>query len=412
MDLSSVKKKLMEEWKKLEPKKQKKVVSGFLILLVLVLSYMGYTSTHKNKPATAAPKKQVTTADISLEPDLVEKSIYAQVNEKMAKQEQLIGQLKKAIDDLKARQAKEAVGPGSARPFANSKPEPGQLNTPTGSQSLRHVTPPKTLVTPPPVGVNVPPPPVSVKPEPLIIGDISFIENTDTGKVGRPREDSKKNEGESVYLPPSFMAATLLSGIDAPTMGAALKNPIPVLFRIKDLAVLPNRVKANLKGCFVIGEGIGNLSDERVHIRLLTLSCVARNGSAVIDQKVSGFVEDEDGKVGLKGTVVAKMGSMLARSALAGLFGGAGDALKDSATTTQVTGLGTTNQLWTDTDKNNLIRGGVGGGLSEASKSLQKFYLDLAKQTMPVIEVGSAKEVTLVVDKGVDLKIKTQKVGM
>lgn len=195
-------------------------------------------------------------------------------------------------------------------------------------------------------------------------------------------------------------------------MGAALKNPIPVLFRIKDLAVLPNRVKANLKGCFVIGEGIGNLADERVHIRLLTLSCVARNGSAVIDQKVSGFVEDEDGKVGLKGTVVAKLGSTLARSALAGLFGGAGDALKQSATTTQVTGLGTTNQLWTDTDKNNLIRGGIGGGLSEASKSLQKFYLDLAKQSMPVIEVGSAKEVTLIVDKGVDLKIKEQKVGM
>ena len=45
------------------------------------------------------------------------------------------------------------------------------------------------------------------------------------------------------------MAATLLSGLDAPTSEGAKGNPAPVFIRVRDLAVLPNRVKANLKGC-------------------------------------------------------------------------------------------------------------------------------------------------------------------
>jgi len=136
------------------------------------------------------------------------------------------------------------------------------------------------------------------------------------------------------------MEATLLSGLDAVTTSSGSKNPVPVLLRIKDLAVLPNRVKANLKGCFVLGEGKGNLATERVDVRLLTLSCLSRGGKAVIDQKIKGYVVDEDGKAGLRGVVAAKMGAMLARAALAGFLGGVGEGVKSSAMNTQVTALG------------------------------------------------------------------------
>jgi conjugal transfer pilus assembly protein TraB len=47
----------------------------------------------------------------------------------------------------------------------------------------------------------------------------------------------------------------------------------------------------------------------------------------VIDQKVKGFIVDQDGKIGLRGKVVAKMGSMIARAALAGFASGVGDAV-------------------------------------------------------------------------------------
>ena len=205
------------------------------------------------------------------------------------------------------------------------------------------------------------------------------------------------------------MEATLLSGVAAPTTLAAKSNPLPVLLRIKDLAVLPNKVKADLKGCFAIAEATGNLADERVHIRVLTISCVAKNGDAVIDQKVKGFVVDEDGKVGLAGKVVAKMGIHIARSALAGFLAGFGEAVEQTtANTTYNPTYGTTTQMWTETDTKNVAKAGVGKGVSQAANELQKFYLQLAEQTLPVIEVGATKSVTLVISEGVDLEIKKQ----
>ena len=60
-----------------------------------------------------------------------------------------------------------------------------------------------------------------------------------------------------ITLPPSFMDASLLSGVLAPTGQVSDNHPIPMLIRIKDLAILPNEVKQDLKGCFVVAEGQG-----------------------------------------------------------------------------------------------------------------------------------------------------------
>ena len=59
-----------------------------------------------------------------------------------------------------------------------------------------------------------------------------------------------------------------MSGLDAPTTSEAKGNPVPVLLRVKTPAVLPNSVKANLKGCFVIADGKGNLATERAELLL------------------------------------------------------------------------------------------------------------------------------------------------
>lgn len=234
------------------------------------------------------------------------------------------------------------------------------------------------------------------------IGDIAIVTSQGSTKTKVADGEDKKKDQRKVYLPPSFMEATLLSGLDAPTTSDAKGNPVPVLIRIKTPAVLPNSVKANLKGCFVIADGKGNLSTERAELVLVSLSCLDRKGQAVVDQKIKGFVVDEDGKIGLRGKVVSKMGSLIARSMVAGFFGGAGDAIKASATTTSISPLGSTQAI----DAKNIGIAGAGAGLSNAFKEIEKFYMELARQTMPVIEVGATKQVTLVISEGVNLDIK------
>ena len=47
----------------------------------------------------------------------------------------------------------------------------------------------------------------------------------------------------------AFFEVQLLMGLDAPR-GKAKSSPSPILFRIQNLAWLPNEVKQNVLGCF------------------------------------------------------------------------------------------------------------------------------------------------------------------
>ena len=233
--------------------------------------------------------------------------------------------------------------------------------------------------------------------KPEIYGDIEFV-----SQPVKKEEESKKKVGMKIYLPPSFMEATLLSGMYAPTTQTGKDGPMPALLRIKNLAILPNSVKSDLKGCFVMVEAHASLADERAHARLNTLSCVTRGGQSVIDQKIKGYIVDEDGFVGLRGKVVSKMGAAIARSLVAGFAVGFGDALNASAITTTVSGLGVTQTL--DTDR--AAKAGAGRGISQAGRDLQRFLLDLGKQAIPVVEVGAMRPVTVVISEGVEIEVK------
>ena len=241
------------------------------------------------------------------------------------------------------------------------------------------------------------------------MGKIGHAENEAIKSAKADAPEGKKKDKKSVYLPPSFMEATLLSGLIVPTSEGAHGNPIPAIIRIKAPAQLPNEVRGNLKGCFVIAEAVASLADERASLRLVNLSCISKNGQAVIDQEITGFVQDGDGNIGLSGKVVSKFGAVIARSMLAGFFEGVGNAVSASASTTSVSPLGQTQALNTSSLKNIGVAG-FGSGIASAAKEVQKFYLELAKNSLPVVEVLNGKKITLVVSKGVNLEIKNYKI--
>jgi conjugal transfer pilus assembly protein TraB len=219
----------------------------------------------------------------------------------------------------------------------------------------------------------------------------------------------KTDPQKGISLPPSFMDASLLTGVIAPTADAAKGQPVPMLIRIKDLAVLPNEVKADLKGCFVIAEGEGRLDQERVKTRLVNLSCITKSGDAIIDQPISGWVVDADGRAGLAGRVVAKFGSHLARTFVAGFMEGFGEAFELSVSELSSNFWGTETRRLKDTSTGTLATAGAGRGIARSAESLQEFYLRLAEQSLPVIEVGPTKKITIIISEGTELMIKERK---
>jgi conjugal transfer pilus assembly protein TraB len=379
---------LRQRWEGLEPGRKRTAIISLVLGIILIVSAVGYMT---NRSARPERKAEQDTRDIKLEPGILQKSLYQESRKGMKLLDEKYKELEKELKELKRQKEakeKEQMARGTEGPSAHLPLQPqGRFSVP-----------------PPPASSGVAG--MEKRPEETAIetiGDIEIATNPNPKK--EPKEEKKGKK--AVYLPPSFMEANLLSGLDAQTVESARGNPSPVLFRVKDLAVLPNRVKANLKGCFVIAEGYGSLADERAHIRLVSLSCLDRKGQAVIDQKVKGVVIDEDGKLGLRGTVVSKMGSVLARSMLAGFFGGIGDAVQSASTTTSISPIGSTQTVKGE----DIAKVAAGKGIAGGAYELQKFYLDLARQSLPVIEVGATKTVTLVITEGVELELKNYCVG-
>ncbi len=380
---------LKETWKTLAPERKRKFVLAGTIALVLLLGAGGYQMRSKPVPH---PRTEEKSTSLIQSPGMLQKSLYQQSQRELAKRdrqmEELRGQLATLMEKDQDR-GKEVQENGRSGPPPTERPV-----TTVDTLNYPPPPPPGTVYPAMPSQSAAPPPPEEI----VAIGDIGMI----SAPVSEIVADKKKADGQRIYLPPSFMAATLLSGLDAPTSESAKGSPVPALLRIKDLAVLPNSVKADLKGCFVIAEGLGNLADERAHMRLVSLSCLTREGQSVIDQKIKGFLVDQDGKIGLKGRVVSRMGSAIARSMIAGFFGGLGEYVAAQNTITSTSPLGTTQTINTG----DALQYGAGSGLASAFKDTQKFYLDLAKQALPVIEVGATKDVTLVIEEGIMLELR------
>ena len=414
-----MKNKLLSFWNGLSGSQRRNLVWIMTGCILVAVFTIGYYVMNKGKDP--ALNKSVKQAPLSIEPKLLEKSQFLESQKEIAKRDDMVAELTKRLDEITREKKGDPttapvaqIGTAPAVPGDNHTQQQGQLQK-TGSGRTAISKQPLPPIPPMPQGssISLPPPPATAQgmaagqlqsPPETEIGDIAIVSSPGSGKSAKADVDDKKKDvgTVSVYLPPSFMEATLLSGLDAPTTSEAKGNPVPVLLRVKTPAVLPNSVKANLKGCFVIADGKGNLATERAELLLVSLSCLDRKGQAVVDQKIKGFVVDEDGKIGLRGRVVAKMGSMIARSMLAGFFGGAGDAIKSAATTMSVSPLGTTQTV----DPKDIAMSGLGSGLSSGFKEIQKFYMELARQTMPVIEVGATKPVTLVISEGINLDIK------
>ncbi|WOB11136.1 TrbI/VirB10 family protein [Piscinibacter gummiphilus] len=200
------------------------------------------------------------------------------------------------------------------------------------------------------------------------------------------------------FLPVSFTRGRLLGGLDAPTGGQSQTNPHPVLIQLSDNSVLPNRFRAEYRECFVVAAGYGDISSERAYLRTESLSCVRHDGTA-LEVRIQGSVYGEDGKVGMRGRLVTKQGTMLANALLAGVVSGIGQGISTSSTTTATSALG---QITTATGSDN-FKAGVGVGVGRALDRLAQYYIKLAEQTFPVIEIDAGREIDVVITKGVQL---------
>ena len=166
---------------------------------------------------------------------------------------------------------------------------------------------------------------------------------------------------------------------------------------IKDPAFLPNRYRSDIKRCMVTANATGDLSSERVLVRLDRLSCITQSRGA-IDVKVTGYVTGEDGKTGLKARVVTRSGQAIANALLVGTLSGLGEAVslaaQDSSTNFAGTVTHSVNKPW---------RAGLGEGMQDALDRVADYYLKLADKIFPVLEVDAGRDVDIVITQSASI---------
>ena len=206
----------------------------------------------------------------------------------------------------------------------------------------------------------------------------------------------------------SIISGTLITGLDAPTANQSKQDPFPALLRIKHEAILPNRYRMDIRECFLIASGYGDLSSERAYMRAERISCVKKDGG-VIETAMDAYSVGEDGKAGIRGRLVSKNGQLIAMTLLSGFVSGISQAFAPQSVQTFQTGNSPSSQQQFQWPSPEAVAGqAVMGGVSSAAEQIADYYLEMAKNIFPIIEIDAGRKVDFVMVRGMSLNPKSR----
>lgn len=192
----------------------------------------------------------------------------------------------------------------------------------------------------------------------------------------------EKKKVRTVYLPAgTLLKVRLLGHVTAPTVVSQGGTGLPVaLFEVKDV-VLPNRRRAPLRGCFLVGKAFGNWNRQRVDVQAVALSCTSPEG--VMEAQVNGWVKGADENDGLAGRVEYMRGKEIAfyfsSVFLRGFASGMAEAQTEQQTSTSPSGT-TTTTIVKDAFSYSMWK-----SIEESIRAVTDFYIQNANQMFPVV---------------------------
>ncbi|MCK9377433.1 MAG: hypothetical protein M0P73_14930 [Syntrophobacterales bacterium] len=418
----------------LDPKYKKYLWIAAVLIAVMGVLFIGVSKTPPKKP----PAESKTARNIFGGGD---KSHFAvvQVNSKLEQMERENKELRDKVERLSDKKAQEpALDLGKVQSevakqvqqqlaklekleHEKKKPEaqkegthkePSGQKTPAGAGAHKRG---------PQVADNKPGPYAGAKPRSAggpgvpvasTAPEIRVIAASSESKDRMQFKDEKKkdqDQGIETFLPAgSIFSGTLITGLDVSCGKSSKKDPFPVLLRIKKEAILPNMYRADVRECFLIAAGWGDLGSERAYLRAERLSCIREDGKA-IETKIDMYAVGEDGKAGVRGRVVSKTGALLSRALLAGFMQGFSQIFTKQPVLQIGTGAAQKEAPFQSMLSKDSMQSAGLSGTGSALERLSKYYLDMAKDIFPVIEIDAGRAIDFVLISGKGLKLQTRK---
>lgn len=227
---------------------------------------------------------------------------------------------------------------------------------------------------------------------------------TETANATRVAKGNTVYTDSVNYLPPnSFARARVIVGVDASAGVNSQTDPLPVVLRVTGPArsVYQNGrlLTTKIEGCLVNGAARGDLSSEKVYVKLQKMTCPQPGGRYAVSE-VKGFIAF-GGKTGVRGRVVSREGSLVTQAFIAGLAGGFGRGFSANANSvfqgTTINTDGKRDKLSTG----EILEGGFGEGVAQSGDMVSKYLIERAEQYQPVIEMPTGIDVEIVFLEGV-----------
>ena len=228
-----------------------------------------------------------------------------------------------------------------------------------------------------------------------------------SGPAGKNTPDTGPRPLSSWLPAGAYAEAVVLAGVDASVGVSSQGDPRPVLLRLtgkaRSAAEDGEALEADVAGCTLTGAAYGDLSSEKIYVRLQTMTCAGPETGTVIETKVAGFVAG-GGKAGVRGPVVSREGALVEKAFLAGLVSGAGETAANLLQVPAATE-GAANAVGLA----DLGRAGLGGGAASAGRRVADYLIRRAEQYQPVIQLQTGTRVTVVFIEGARIDGREEK---
>jgi conjugal transfer pilus assembly protein TraB len=236
---------------------------------------------------------------------------------------------------------------------------------------------------------------------------ISFMDGKSVPNA-TPVEPGKTVYSDSAnYLPPnSFATARVIVGVDAAAGVKSQTDPLPVVLRVtgpaRSVYAEGKLLKTNIQGCLVNGAAQGDLSSEKVYVKLQRMTCPQPGGRYAVSE-VKGFISF-GGKTGVRGRVVSREGSLATQAFLAGMVGGFGRGFSANSNSVLTGANVSVNGQRQKLSAGEIVEGGLGEGVAKSGDMVSNYLIERAEQYQPVIEMPTGIDVEVVFLDGVFIR--------
>ena len=204
------------------------------------------------------------------------------------------------------------------------------------------------------------------------------------------KKSEKKASGSRMVIPMGFATGITLTGGDMPTLNWGQNEPKPIAISVESSMVTAGGVEVDIRDCMLLSSMHGEVSSERGIGVFTDMEC--RDGKKnLYFGKVQGYIIGDEGKIGMKGRLVTREGTVITQTMLVGFISALGDKVKAQATQTDTTTYGVMETV----RNNQTTQYAIGSGIKDTTDELKDYYLKFLDQIYPVVEILPGRRVTV-----------------